>query len=589
MRRFEQTIVLIRRADQRGWLRSATDADSGLLATIGWALQGDASEALRYLDKYEGDYRVEAVRFMLAATTSLTPAVPPLGAGWDDVERLVSWGLLWQGRLDELIRMAPARDDSMVLNPNLILAYLWRGDVQAAKATWSRVPQEISQRAHSRFIQACILHAEGELRAALEETQAAIADSRRIRLPLDAVYEVFAAHLLVALGASHDAISVLESRLGGLAEAGDLAILEWAQCIFGRALLAEDRTREAQMVLQECVRSMMTAQRRVFLPAAAIYLSEAEARLGRMDEAHEMAEAGYHAASLIGSYFWLVDALNAVPAVLERQLKHDPNDSRWRRLLLSPSARLMSPATPRKATPSVLIDVQPFGPERDLFVNGERAFVGRLKVVELAACLALFPAGIDRFDLQLRLFPDSDQRRGGNHFRQISHKLREVTGVSLARTRQMLAWPLEAVVDSADIRFERLLNAAAAATGRDRMDRLKSALELMPGSYLESSDLAWVEERRYHLDVVREETLLELVELLYEFGDPAEVHGAAEQILKTNPYSEQAYRQLIRAERLIGTPSSVLSVYRRAVDALREIGLEPDHRTKELVRSLTAS
>lgn len=584
LRQFDEVVAVIRRYDQRGRLRDATDADRGLLATVGWALQADASEAKRYLARYEGDYRVDSVRYMLDALTGLEPAVPPIDAGGDDVERLVSWGLLWQGRLAELLRMAPTTEDLPVLNPNTILAYIWRGDVESGRELWSRVPQAIRERAHSKFIEGCILHAEGELDDALAAVRAALGDSRRIGFRLDPVYEVFAAHLLLSLGATADAIAVLERKIGELSENGDLAILEMAQTWLGLALLRSDRNDEARFVLQECVRSMSAAQRRLFFPASAVFLSEALSRVGDDEAAHEMAAQAHHTASLMGSFFWLVEALRAVPEVLDREVRSDPLDSRWRRLLFAPSAHVERGHTVPDR-PSVVVEVQPFGSERDLIVNGDPAGVGRLKVIELAACLALHPAGIDRFELQRRLFPDVDQRRGGNHFRQIAHKLREVVGVNLGRSGQLVTWPEHAVIDSRDARFERLVVAAMSATGRDRLQLLRDSLAGVAGGYLESSDLAWVEERRYHLDVVREEALTELAELAFELDDLAEVRDACERILQLNPYSDKAYTLLMRIESSAGTAVSCQAVYRRAVEALSELGVEPSDEMRTLARA----
>ena len=586
MRQFDEVVALIRRSDQRGQLRAATEADRSLLAIVGWALQADAAEARRYLDKYEGDYRVAAVRYMLDATTGHEPAVPPVFAGDDDVVRLVSWGLLWQGRLGELVRMAPATEDMPVMNPNLILAYLWRGEIEVARRMWTRVPPDIRLRAHSRFIEACIVLAEGDAAAALEAAQAAIADSRRIGFSLDAVYEVFAALIMLSLGSTADAIAMLEREIGELAEAGDVAIVELAQTALGLGLLQEDRVDEARMVLEECVRSMAGAHRRLFFPAAAVYLSEAQSRLGNDEAAHDMAARAHHTASLMGSYFWLVEALRSVPGVLEREVDRDPSDSRWRRLLFAPSAHAERPTT-RTRTPSTVVEVQTFGPERDLVVNGESAGIGRLKVIELAACLALHPNGIDRFELQRRLFPDVDQRRGGNHFRQIAHKLREATGLTLGRSGQLVTWPDYVLVEASDVRFERAVVAAMSATGRDRFATFRDALTGISGGYLESSDLTWVEERRYHLDVVREEALLELAQLALDIGEPAEARDASERVLQLNPFAEKAYVLLMRVENLIGTTTSCQAVFRRAVDVLGELGLEPNQEMLELVRAMS--
>lgn len=583
-RQFDEAVSAIRSYDQRGRLREATDVDRGLLATVGWALQADASEANRYLAKYQGDYRVEAVKYMFAATTGVEAAVPPIEVGGTDVERLVSWGLLWQGRLEEVLRLAPSTEDTPVLNPNTILAYLWRGDVESGREMWMRVPELIRQRAHSKFIEACIRHAEGDVEGALSAARDALGDSRRVGFQLDSVYEVLVAYFVLVLGRSRDALATLERKIHDLSQHGDLANAEMAQTWYGLALLREDRVEEARLVLEECVRSMARAQRRLFYPAASVLLSEALRRLGEDEAASAAANDAYQVASLIGSFFWLLEALRAVPDVLEAEVQRDPSDSRWRRLRFAPSAAQGVSHGPVEESTVVL--VQPFGPDRDLLVNGERVGVGRLKVLELATCLALHPNGIDRAELQRRLFPEVDQRRGGNHFRQIAHKLRGLIGASLGRSGNLVTWPAGVVIESQDLIFERLIASASAATGRARMQLLADALADVSGDYLESSDLPWVEERRFHLDVVREEVLTELAALAFDLDELERARDAAERVLQLNVFSEDAYLLLMRVENAIGTPASCRAVLRRATEALSELGVEPSARLVALAHAV---
>lgn len=571
----DEAQTVIRQADELGLLEPATKADPSLLATVGSALYSDPAEALHYLTKYQGDFRVRAVRYMIEATTGTEPAAPPIASGWDNVERTVSWGLLWQGRLGEVTCMPPMSEDTPLVHSNLILAHLWRGDLENARSMWARVPQAARIRPHSRFIEGCILHAEENFTEALSCLQSAVADSRPVRFSFDDVYEVFAADSMLALGETADTILLLHRKIGELTEASHMATLELAQTILGLALLHDDRPEEACHVLETCAASMNRARRLLFLPRTATYLSEAFARLGDFDAAHKSAVNAYDAATRMESNFWLLEALKHVPSVVERESARDPGDSRWRRVrFLAPSAQRAA-YVPSISTPASFIDVLTMGSNNDLVVNGTRTGVGRIKVIELVALLALSPRGIDRFAMQRLLFPDVDQRRGGNHFRQILHKLRVLTGLSLVRSGQMVHWPSHTLIEASDLWFERSVTAASCLTGRDRFDRLGACLAEVTGGYLEDSDLPWVEERRYHLDVVREEATLEFSELALEFGCLDEARAASEQVLQRNPYSDQAYSVRLRVERIVGSHTSCLAVYRRAVDALGEIGIEP--------------
>jgi LuxR family maltose regulon positive regulatory protein len=572
-RRFDETVELVRSLDRSGRLRAAMEADPALLATAAWALQAHPAEARRFLDRYDGDYRADVVRFMLAVCTDLSPATPPLGSDWGDFERIMSWGLLLQGRITELQRFIPTDPDAPVVNPNVILAPVFSGDFDEARNLWNRVPQEIQDRPQSHFIESFLLLTEGEPELALSAVQVALTDSRKTSFFLSPAYEVFSGYILLRLGRIDDAIALLQAAVEHNAESGQTALLEWGQAYLGLAMIAADRVDAALPLLGECVRSMSRAHRRLFLPFAAACLSEAEARRGDEEAAHAAADLAYHSAAMTGSMAALLPALRVFPDVVTREDGRDPTGMRWRRLVVAPSARLRRRPS---AGGNLRVRLQPFGPDRDIWIGGEPQHIGRMKIIELMALLVLHPGGIERGRLQTALFPDANLRNGGNHFRQIAFKFRQITGLSLHRREgNLVGLPPNALVESDDLRCEELLRATSWVTGEDRVTRLRSALELVRGPYLSGSDLEWAEERRNHLDVVQEEGRLELVRLLLELGLPEEARDECEAVLMANRYSDPGYRLLVQIEQIIGSESSVLAAYRRAVVALEELGLSP--------------
>ncbi|BCO60177.1 hypothetical protein MINTM008_01290 [Mycobacterium intracellulare] len=572
-RRFDETVTLIRALDRRGLLRAAMEADKALLATAAWALQADPSEARRLLDRYEGDYRADVVLFMLQVSTELSPAVPPLGNDWGDVERIMSWGLLLQGRIGELAAFVPGDPHADVVNPNVILASIFAGRIDEARALWDRVPLEIRDRPQSHFIEALLLLSEGEPEHAFAAIQVALTDSRKTTFFLFPAYEMISGYILLQLGRDEDAIAVLQDGIERTGASGQTALLEWGQTFLGLALLTGDDAEAARPLLNECVRSMSRAHRRLFLPFAAACLSEAEARCGDMEAAHEAADLAYRTAAMTGSFLTLVLALRSFADIVKREDELDPSRMRWHRVVLAPSAR--PPRNPC-AVGNVRVALQPFGSDRDIWVNGEPQKVGRMKIIELMALLVLHPDGIDRARLQSMLFPEASLRNGGNHFRQIAFKFRGITGLSLdRRDGNLVGLPTDTAVDAADVRFEELLRTASWVTGQERALRLHSALDLACGPYLGGSNLTWAEERRHHLDVVQEEARLELTRLLLELGQPEQARQQCEALLALNRYSDPAYRLLVQIERTIGSESSALAAYRRAVSALQELGLEP--------------
>src|SRR5262249_12323017 len=150
--------------------------------------------------------------------------------------------------------------------------------------------------------------------------------------------------------------------------------------------------------------------------------------------------------------------------------------------------------------------LQPFGRDARLYVDSRS--VTRLKILELACYLTLHPDGVPRDDIPLRLYPESDQRRAGHHFRQVVHQLRKCTGLTRQRVPgAAIVWSGSVKVDSADGRFERLIAEAWQSSGEERLRKLGVALGLVGGPYLVASDLDWAADRRNELQIVQEEAL----------------------------------------------------------------------------------
>lgn len=572
---FEESLELVRRLDRLGTLRSAMEADPALLATAAWAVQSEPGEARRLLERYDGDHRATVVDFMLRVCTDVVPATPPLGDDWADIERILSWGLLLQGRIAELTKLVPADPAAPVLNPNVVFAAVFAGDTNTALELWHRVPPEIRDRPHSRLVESAMTVFAGDAEAALVAIQTALSDSRKTSFFLAPAYETFSGYVLLRLGRLEDATAVLRASVDRTAGAGQTALLEWAQAFLGFGLLLEGDARTALPLLRESVRSMNRAKRRLFLPLAATCLAEAEHRCGDDEASHEAAELGYHNAALTGTFTTMLDALHELPEVATREAARPSTGQRWRRLVISPTVRSARSRPRSGASETVHLTLQPFGSQRDILVDGVPQHIGVMKIIEVMALLVLNPEGIPRDQVPVALFPDATLRKGGNHFRQALFKFRKITGLSLERTDNTVAIPTGTVVESLDRRFESLVDGASSATGEERVARLRSALDLVTGPYLATSNLGWAEERRNHLDIVQEEARLELARLLVELGDPEAARVECEVILAVNRYSDPAYRLLVRIERAIGSESSVLAAYRRAVGALEELGLEP--------------
>lgn len=594
VRRIPEAQTLIRRLHQEGTLTDVVKADPGAVAFVGYAMQWRPAEALELVRGYQGDFRAEAVRYELEAVAGRDPVAPPPGRDWVDSERVYSWGLLVQGRLDQLLRMLPDESQwpprSFFRTPHPLLALVWRGELALARELLDEVPEAIKTGAHTDlwfFHEAWLLWAEGQIEKALWTAEAAVEHSRRTRFGWEPCFEVVVGALQLALGRVDDARMTLADAISRSAASGNRCYAEWGQTFQGLAYLRIDRPEDAARVLRTATEAMRRAGRTLMLPFAATYLSEAEARLGNAEAASAAVELAYDVANAAGCLFVLKNALGDVPGVLRRQIENDQGGTRWRRLVghQPPEARKRQPSAPSERV--IVVDIHTHGPVLDLIVDGVPRCSRRTKVLELAAYLALHPEGVDRHRLQERLFPDADPRRGGNYFRQVVHKLRQATGVNLARTAQgHVRWADGLYVDSTDLRFERMIREAYGLRGEERLDRIESTLALVEGPYLPDSDLEWAEERRHELEVMIVNAAVDAAEEALALGMLDRAKKAASFAINRDPFCESAYRVRMRVEGALGSPHAVLAEFQRLTSALAELGVEPTPSTVRLVREL---
>lgn len=569
-----RTRDLVRRLEREGRLGAAIKRDPSLLAVAAWAMQVYPREALDLLDKHVGDSRAEVIRYTTEVVIGDRPVDPPdrPDAGF---ERHLSWGLYLQGRLDELAKLRSPGDESPVVNPNLLLAPAVRLEFDEAARLWALMPPEIHEHPHTGFVGGLLDLTSGDVGRAREQFRKAAAKGRRWRYSLSHVYEIYLAYAELLDDGPAAAIDKLEPQLDQMRRTGQRAYVETVQCILGMAYLCASRDSDARQMLRDVTASMTRSRRQLMLPLTAALLSEAQARGGEDAAAQESAALAYQVSQATGNLSALVRAVRMFPGIRQRETERNPQAGHWARLIVTPSSRSAEPMPRRRDHEAITAVLQPFGRDCDLFIDGRAVGIGRTKLVELMAGLALHPHGIDRDELRQRLFPDTDQHNGGNRFRQLTHKLRTRTGLGLERREHKVVLPEGVSLVANDIESEWILSTASSTTGSERANRLEAALGLVTGVYLERSSQPWVEERRDYLSLIYEEARLELATLRLELGDPDSARDVCETVLATNRYSDSAYRLLARIEQRAGTPQSVSRVRRRAAEALGEVGLFP--------------
>lgn len=592
LREIDQARHLIRDLHSNDLLNDVVIADPGVLVAIASTLQWDPREALSLLRRYKGDFRAEGASFELRAITSDEALVPPRGIEWSEADRLVSWALVVQGRLEEVLSMLhhgewPPKDPYVAPHP--VLALVWKGDLAEARRLLEQVlPEERARNADTwGHIEAWLTLGEGDPAAGLAAASAAVACARRANSGWEPMLDIAVGRSMLALGRHVDGLAVLGEAITCFEKTGQRAYEEWGRTFHGLGLLLSDRANEAAATLRVAVEGMRRARRWLMLPQAAVYL--AAALLELLDEvgADEMTEIAYEASEAIGSHFGLRQALDDVPIVLRRQMQLATTDERWRRVL---AIRTQSVTCNRTSAAQRVIELQTMGPTPDIVIDGVAAGVRRWKVLELAALLAVHREGIDRSKLQLALFPEADRRRAGNYLRQVVHKLRQVTSVELDRDSDgRIGWPAELWIDTTDLRVERLVAASQRVFGADRLRRLEEALELATGPYLADSALEWIEARRFELDVTIGAAAQEACQLACDLGELFRARELAKRTLELDPYCDAAFRVLLKVEATIGTPSAAAGVFRRLCGALEDLGVAPDAATVELVRQMRVS
>ena len=594
VRRIPEAQALIDRLHQQGTLEEVAKADPGVVAFIGYTMQWRPADALELIRNYEGDYRADAVRYELEAVAGRQAVAPPPGTDWVDSERVYTWGLLVQGRLDQLLRLLPHDDDwpprSFYRSPHPVLALIWRGELAHARELLDEVPEAIKSGSHTDlwyFHEAWLLWAEGHPEDALVAAEAAAEHSRKTRFGWEPCFEVVVGALQLALGRVDDARMSLADAISRSAASGNRCYVEWGQTFQGLAYLRIDRPEDAARVLRSATAGMQAAGRTLMLPFAAAYLAEAEARLGQAEAAKSAIDLAYETTRGMDCLFVLKRALDDVPGVLRRQIESDTSGTRWRQLVgqRPPEQRKRPPSAPSERL--VIVDVHTHGPVPDLIVDGVPRCSRRMKVLELAAFLTLHPDGVERHRLQEKLFPDADPRRGGNYFRQVVYKLRQATGVNLARSALgHVRWAEDLHVDSTDLRFERMLNDAYGMQGVERLEHLESTLAIVEGPYLPESELEWAEERRHELEVKVVDAALKAAQTALALGLHERARQAASFAINRDPFCESAYCVRMRVEAALGSPHAVLAEFQRLTAALAELGVEPAPATRQLVREL---
>jgi ATP/maltotriose-dependent transcriptional regulator MalT/DNA-binding SARP family transcriptional activator len=363
-------------------------------------------------------------------------------------------------------------------------------------------------------------------------------------------------------------------------------ITEHVNSLFGLAQLLDGDDTTARASLRAAVSSMQRGKRIMLVPAAAVYLAEAEWRTGHEDAADRAANLALAAAEQQGSNHILLDALSQFPAVLTRRLDLErTSDSPWHVL----GRVLMSRGVDVTGVLTAEVNMLEFG-RLGILVHGEEAQLRLTKSYELLAFLAhKGREKVPRPDVLAALFEGRPSESAASYLRQAVLRLRKVLPDVLqpeAGSGYLSLNPRVRVTAESG-RFAWLLGQAAGQRGEDRRPALLEALEITGrGEYLPGIRSAWAEERRQQLAAMAQDARYEAAEIAFSSGDYRQAARLTAEVLRADSFREAAWRLEMRIAHAMGAQDRVVAAYRACARALGELGAKPAPTTERLLNDL---
>jgi DNA-binding SARP family transcriptional activator len=356
---------------------------------------------------------------------------------------------------------------------------------------------------------------------------------------------------------------------------------------YGFALLVAGRDAEALERLRRSVAGFRRTRQMFTMPATAVYLAEAEWRMGDEDAADAAADLALEAANVQGFNHMLLSALREFPAVLTRRLDAEPTaDSPWHELARALHAQGAGPETATRPSVRLL----EFG-RCAIEVDGKQVRPRIAKSYELLAFLLSRPqrrAGRD--ELLDALFDGRADASTRAYLRQAVRWLRAVLSPdAVLSDRDGVALSDQFAAVSESVELERALAQAARLRGAARLEAGLAALEIVEnGPYLPGIPSGWVKERGQRLDELATDARYEAAELAFAESRLDDAERLTETILEAEPFHEAAWRLAMRLAGARGDHQRVLRSYQRCERVLAAVGAAPSATTRRLVEQLRA-
>jgi DNA-binding SARP family transcriptional activator len=353
---------------------------------------------------------------------------------------------------------------------------------------------------------------------------------------------------------------------------------------YGLALLLQHRDGAALARLRATVDRMLTGDRILGLPTAAVYLAEAEWRAHEEDAADRAADVALDAARRQGSNHLLLQALADFPSVVSRRIDAEPTpDSPWSAL----GRALIAQRAVRRRPVRSSVRLQEFG-RSAMLVDDDEVRPRIAKTYELLAYLLLCPgAEASRHQLLNALFDGRADASTRAYLRQAILDLRRLRPHDTERLDDGRVRLAETVAGSDAIDFEAQLVEAARLQGTERLDATLAALELHDrGEYLAGAVSQWVLARRRSLTELATDARCEAAWLAFAAHRDAVAEQLTSRVLSDDPLREAAWRLAMRLARARGDDRGVTEAYHGCTLALSQIGTSPAVSTRRLAEEL---
>ncbi|QSQ12110.1 BTAD domain-containing putative transcriptional regulator [Myxococcus landrumensis] len=179
------------------------------------------------------------------------------------------------------------------------------------------------------------------------------------------------------------------------------------------------------------------------------------------------------------------------------------------------------------------------------------------------------------------LWAESSEVTARNNMRQLLRRLRLATGAELVQGGDVLSLAEGISIDAAELQAHVLAGRHARALELDGV--LLAALEFDDCPEFQ----AWLENARERLDKLRRRAASAESEARERAGDLSGALVLAEKLLELDPYSEDAWRRLMRLHYVAGDRMAALNAFERCRRLLREeLATQPLPQTVALAREI---